>query len=127
MINKLLEGLQSKDSAIVISSIKALVEIERSGRIAGALMKLLDHRDENIFKETVIALGKIKDPGSIQPLISKLSSIPPFIGFDLHNDVITTSLIAIGKPALPYLVEASKTSAPYAKKSIMMAIKELEK
>lgn len=67
-----------------------------------ALIGILKEGDERLRKPVKVALGEIKDPGAIEPLIETFGRDP------LSDNTAQIALGKIGRPAIPYLVAKLK-------------------
>lgn len=91
-------------SVILVVSIGCKPNIEKLSDTGNVdkLINALEHNDWKIRRDAAVALGDLKDPLSIEPLINSL--------FDENNDVQISArgaLIEIGEPAVSPLLEAA--------------------
>lgn len=120
-VRKLLERCNSPDESDRMKARDSLIEL--GGGAVPHLIEALDDPDENIQTAAIISLGKIRDERAVEPLLDSITALGPV---SPQNALISVSLVNIGPPAVPMLIERLKKSRGFIQLSVIFILGEIK-
>jgi HEAT repeat protein len=104
-IQQIIADLKSKDPSVAYSAVQRLTAENQEPTLVDALIEALQHESPMVREGAAVALGKIKDPRAIAPLIAALGD--SYDDYEWRVGVqASNALCEIGNPAIESLFQA---------------------